>query len=551
MSVNPSPHGRPGSGSAADQLWWFRDAREPVPPVSRERLRSTRRQHALDAIACLSLSTLCFSQARRETLFHVDWEFYTQVPLGAPTLAALVLNIAALAAVGFLGVQAIRRVRPPAWRRLVAVAAAATLLISLNFARITHETVGRWTDAIGGPGLSALVVLMLAASLPWPHVALRVMRGLLLVVSPLAVVTLGHALWMLLEVAAGPEWRLVDPAPLTRTAPSLRRVVWLVLGELDQRITFEARPAGLELPELDRLRRESLYADGARPPAGTTEVSMPALITGRPVVAVAPLNPNDLELTFTDGKTARWSAHPNVFSRARALGYDTALIGWHLPYPRVLGGSLGAADWRPSAAYEQTRGHTFGQTLQNQWGSLAPPANVRRLFSERFAELADLAIRTATDGRFGLVLLHLPVPQPPGIYDRATGRLTTWNFTGAGGGHLDNLALADRVVANLRRGLERARLGDRTWIVVSSDRWWRTSKQYDGQVDHRVPFLVRPPDGGRATHVDVAFNTLVTHDLVLAILRGSISTTGDAAAWLARHSVAPPRDYTSEGRPIY
>jgi hypothetical protein len=66
-----------------------------------------------------------------------------------------------------------------------------------------------------------------------------------------------------------------------------------------------------------------------------------------------------------------------------------------------------------------------------------------------------------------------------------------------------------------------------------------------------VPFLVRPPDGGRATHVDVAFNTLGTHDLVLAILRGSISTTGDAAAWLARHSVAPPRDYTSEGRPIY
>jgi hypothetical protein len=522
-----------------------------VPPVSHDRLRSTRRRHALDALACLSLSTLCFSQARRETLFRVDWDFYTRVPLGAPALVALVLSIVALAAVGFLGVQAIRRVRRPAWRRLAAVAAAATLLISLNFARITHETVGRWTDAIGGPGLSALVVLMLAASLPWPHLALRVIRGLALVVSPLAVVTLGHALWMFLEVAAGPEWRWVDPAPLKRTAPSLRRVVWLVLGELDQRITFEARPTGLELPELDRLRRESLYADGARPPAGTTEVSMPALITGRPVVAVAPMSPNDLELTFTDGKAARWSAHPNVFSRARALGYDTALIGWSLPYPRVLGGSLGVAAFRPSVAYEQARGDTFSQTLRNQWGSLAPPANVRRLSSERFAELGDLAIRTATDGRFGLVLLHLPVPQPPGIYDPATGRLTTWNFTGAGGGYLDNLALADRVVAKLRRGLERAHLGDRTWIVVSSDQWWRASRQYDGQVDHRVPFLVRPPDGGRAAHVDVAFNTLGTHDLVLAILRGSISNTGDVAAWLARHTVAPPRDYTSKGRPIY
>ena len=278
---------------------------------------------------------------------------------------------------------------------------------------------------------------------------------------------------------------------------------------------------------------------------------MPALITGRPVVAVTPVSPNDLELTFSDGKAVRWSAHPNVFARARAMGYDTAVIGWHLPYPRVLGGSLGLADWRPSDAHEQARGDTFGQTLLNQWGSLAPPANVRRLVSQRATELGDLAIRTAADDRFGLVLLHLPVPRPPGIYDRATARLTPWNFTGAGGGYLDNLALVDRMITNLRRGLQRAGLGDRTWLVVSAAQWWRASKRYDAQEDHRVPFLVRPPDGGRAAHVDAVFSTLVTHDLVLAILRGSIRDTGDIAAWLARTPVAPPRDYTSAGRPIY
>ncbi len=547
----PDPRGRSVGGSAADQLWWYRDLRQSAPPVLPDRRRLTRRERTLDALACLALSTLCFSRARSETLFLADWGFYNRVPLGAPVLVALVLSIVGLAAVGFLGVRTIRRVRRPAWLRLAAVAAAATLLIALNFVRITHETVDRWTDAIGRPGLLALAVLVLVASIAWPRRALRVIRGLALIASPLAILTLTQALWMFLEVAAGPVWPRVDPAPLDRTPPSLRRVVWLVLEELDQRITFEARPRGLELPELDRLRRESLYADAARPPAGTPEVSMPALITGRPVVAVAPASPNDLELTFSDGKTARWSAHPNVFSRARALGYDTAVIGWHLPYPRVLGGSLGLADWRPSDAHEQARADTFGQTLRNQWGSLAPPMNVRRLFSRRVAELGDLAIRTAADGRFGLVLLHLPVPRPPGIYDRATGRLTTWNFTGAGGGYLDNLALTDRAVADLRRGLERAHLDDRTWLVVSADEWWRASTRYDGQVDHRVPFLVRPPDGGPATHVDAAFNTLATHDLVLAILRGSIRDTGDAATWLARNPVAPPRDYTSAGRPIY
>ncbi|HUF25420.1 MAG TPA: sulfatase-like hydrolase/transferase [Gemmatimonadaceae bacterium] len=504
-----------------------------------------------DALACLALSALCFSRASSETLFRADWDFYNRLLLGAPTLGALILNIVTLAAGGFLGAQAIRRRRRPVSRRLAAVAAAATLLIALNFTRIAYETAGRWTDAIGRPGLLALVVLILAASLGWPRPTLQSIRGVALVASPLAVVTLAHALWMFLELTGGPGWRRVDPAPLKGTAPSLRRVVWLVFEELDQGITFETRPTGLELPELDRLRGESLYADAARPPAGTTEVSMPALITGRPVVAVVPVSPNDLELTFADGKTARWSAHPNVFSRARVFGYDTALIGWHLPYPRVLGGSLGAADWRPSVAYEQTRGDTFSQALRNQWGSLAPPVHVRRLSARRFAELGDLAIRTATDSRFGLVLLHLPLPQTPGIYDRATGRLTPWNFSGVEAEYLDNLALADRVVGKLRRGLDRARLGDRTWIVVSSDRWWRGSKRADGQVDHRVPFLVRPPDGGRRAHVDRAFNTLGTHDLVLAILRGSISDTASAATWLTRSPSAPPTDYTSQGRPIY
>jgi Sulfatase len=496
----------------------------------------------LDVLACLSLSTLCFSQARSEMLFRPGWDFYNRAPLRAPALAAFVLNIVALTAVGFLSVQGIRRVRRPAWRRLAAVATAAMLLISLNFARITHEAVSRWTDFIGRPGLLALVALTLVASLSWPQPALRVMRGLALVVSPLAVVTLGLTLWMFLELAAGPEWRWVDPAPLKRTAPSLRRVVWIVFEELDQRITFEARPVGLELPELDRLRRESVYADAARPPAGTTDVTIPALITGRPVIAVAPMNPRDLELTFKDGKTAQWSAQPNVFSRARTLGYDTALIGSHLPYPRVLGTSLGVAHWRPSIAYEEARGDTLGQAFWNQWASLAPPANRRRLFSQRVAELVDLAVRTAIDDRFGLVLLHLPIPQPPGIYDRSTERLTAWNFNGEVAGYFDNLALADRLVGELRRWLDRARLGDLTWIVVSSSRSWHASKQYDGRIDDRVPFLVRSPDGGRERHVDVAFNTLVTHDLLLAILRGSIKDTSDVADWLARRAVASPAD---------
>lgn len=546
--MSPAPPD-PGGGSSAARLSWYRDAHRPPPPARRRRRRTTRAER-LDALACLGISTLCFSRAGRETLLIDDWDFYNRIPLGASMLVALVVNIVGLAAAGFLVVQLVRCTRRPRWRRLAAVGAVATFLIAVNFARITHDSVGRWAAGIGGPGLLAVAGLALAGALLWPRGALRATRGLALVASPLAVLTLGHALWMFLEVAAGPQWRRVEPAPVIRTPPSLRRVVWLVLEELDQRVVFEARPEGLALPALDRLRRESLYADAARPPAGTAELSIPALTTGRPVIAASPLGPHDLELTFRSGETARWSTFPNVFSRARVLGYDTAVIGWHLPYPRVLGRSLGLADWRASETHEQARGDTFGRALLSQWTSLVPPVNVRRIVSQRFADLADLAVRTAADDRFGLVLLHLPVPRPPGIYDPATGDLTPWNFGGTAEGYLANLALADRMIADLVRGLRRMRLDDRTWLVVSADRWWRASTSYDGQEDQRVPFLVRSPDG-RAAHVDAPFNTLATHDLVLAILRGSIIDTQGAAAWLSKNPPAPPRAYTDAGRPIY
>jgi hypothetical protein len=228
-----------------------------------------------------------------------------------------------------------------------------------------------------------------------------------------------------------------------------------------------------------------------------------------------------------------------VFTSVRTLGYDTALVGWRLPYPRILGAALGLAYWLPAVDFEQARGRTFDEALWNQWASLVPAVNRRRLLSARVAELTDVAIRTGVDYRYGLVFLHLPVPQPPGVYDRTAERLTPSNFGGEGGGYVDNLALVDRIVGELRRGLNRARLDDVTWIVVTSTRSWQASARYDGHTDPRVPFLVLPPESRQTWHVDAAFSTLATHDLVLAILRGSIRDASDATAWLSRNAAAP------------
>ena len=67
----------------SDKLWWYRSADAPAPLIPRDRWWSPRREHRLDALACLALSALCFSQARSETLFLTGWDFYSRVPLGA------------------------------------------------------------------------------------------------------------------------------------------------------------------------------------------------------------------------------------------------------------------------------------------------------------------------------------------------------------------------------------------------------------------------------------------------------------------------------------
>ena len=131
------------------------------------------------------------------------------------------------------------------------------------------------------------------------------------------------------------------------------------------------------------------------------------------------------------------------------------------------------------------------------------------------------------------LFLHLPVPQPPGIDDRATERLTAWNFSREGEGYFDNLALPDRIVVELRRGLDRAHLGDLMWIVVSPTRSWRASKQlrWADRPARAVPRAAArradKPCGRRVQHA--GHTRAAAGDPA-----GSISDASDAANWLVR-----------------
>jgi hypothetical protein len=321
---------------------------------------------------------------------------------------------------------------------------------------------------------------------------------------------------------------------------------------MDERLTFIDRPAGLKLPEIDRLRDQSLWASNAFPPAGFTLLSLPSLINGRIVTKAKPQGTRDLLLTYKgDERTVNWRDTPNVFSEARNLGYKTALVGWSNPYPRVIGSSLDFCQFFP-IGYSDPDLPFFSRMLDEM--AIVPssfplvdkshcldPIGLSEFRKEAlnaiktYQAFRPVAIPVATNPDFNLILLHWPIPHLPGIYSRSRGDFDT----SGRGTYIDNLALVDQTFRELRQAMEAAGLWDSTTILLSADHWYRNSAGVDGKIDHRVPFLLKL--AGQTARLDYnrRFNVVVTHDLILAILRGELQDPESAARWLDQRSNEP------------
>ena len=140
---------------------------------------------------------------------------------------------------------------------------------------------------------------------------------------------------------------------------------------------------------------------------------------------------------------------------------------------------------------------------------------------------------------FGLILLHLPPPHTPGAYLPDPDRFTIRGLPGVAS-YFNNLALADRWLGKLRQAMQDAGRWDKMWVILSADHSWRTSTIYDGRRDLRVPFLIKSPGSERSVTYPREFNTVVTHDLILAALRGEISDQQQTVAWLDANAIAQP-----------
>jgi hypothetical protein len=298
---------------------------------------------------------------------------------------------------------------------------------------------------------------------------------------------------------------------------------------MDQDIAFIHRPASLSMPEFDRLRHESLYADHAVAPAATTRRSIPELVG---------------------------HGTAGVFEAAHRAGSNSAVVGSELSYcsPFGYGNAAAFCDAMESAATSLafSRPTILDRAWHHLYTRVFPrrplfDAGTRRASREadipRFEKLCDIAEARVVDPRFQLVYVHLPVPHLLAMWDRRAGTFSTSDSSS----YLDNLALADRTLGEIRHALEGADLWDKTTVIATSDHplrdfiidaagWWNDPETAALPRTHRkyVPFLMKLAGTHAAADFHAEFNTRITRDLVLALLTNSVSSTEQVGALLRR-----------------
>ena len=137
-------------------------------------------------------------------------------------------------------------------------------------------------------------------------------------------------------------------------------------------------------------------------------------------------------------------------------------------------GSTSSPRFRPSCREESLRSSmrwSFRSVQCCPHFKVAPsPAELEvQAHTQEYKDLVVAADALIRNKSISFVFLHLPVPHPPGIYDRKT------NTLGVRGTYLDNLVLADKTLGGLLEAIQRTAEAPRTTVIISSDHSWRVN----------------------------------------------------------------------------
>jgi hypothetical protein len=399
-------------------------------------------------------------------------------------------------------------------------------------------------------GLTLLTCLALRWMRPRVYEQMAKAFAILLLLAGLSTFWIVPELFYLALRQRAPEAVLADASPgrdLTAQSADIEpggRIVWLVFDELSYDQTFEHRFPGLNLPAFDRLKDASFLFQNLRPAGTYTDVALPALFLGKTVDDIK----SDAEgraILRLSGQH-RWSVldpQATIFAEARRKGWPAGVVGWWNPYCRILPNTLDYCYWTT----EETNGifSTENSVLENATAPLLSKFGrlkstpVEEKHRASLAALMQQAQALIANQNIRFAFIHLPIPHPPGIYDRATAEMRN------SGTYIDNLALADRSLGELLKSLNATPSASKTILVVCSDHSWRTGMwQSDadwsaeeesasqGKFDPRPLLMIHFPEQSRPVAVAEPFDQISLHSILVSMLEGQIVSASGFQAWL-------------------
>jgi hypothetical protein len=290
--------------------------------------------------------------------------------------------------------------------------------------------------------------------------------------------------WQLIQAALWKPGPQAFSAAIPAQPATKPRLVWILFDELAYQPTFESRDPSLQLPNLDRLRRESTLYSDMTPIAYRTTRAVPSLLLGQVVTDVEYTSGNRYLVQIDNSSHwAEFDVNASLFGQAKQLGVTTSIVGWYVAYCPILSSVATQCYWNNNDA--QDRGPTsldasFAANVwlplrilveQFLWPSKAWADQAEWNAEGHIASVKDVsrhALSTLTNSQADLIYLHLPAPHPPSFWDRRTGTFAV------GGSYLDSLDYSDRLLGQILDLLESQPRWAATTLLVQGDHSWRT-----------------------------------------------------------------------------
>ncbi|HYH19878.1 MAG TPA: hypothetical protein VD995_14785 [Azospirillum sp.] len=496
-------------------------------------------------VVALSLANLCFLTVWRELLFAEPADSYWLPEYTATSYAAAIVNVLVLTLLLWAVPARLAGSSTPWLATLGRLLLLAVLLIPLNYLRLVLGVaenaiiwiVDHWPITL--PVAAAVALSAFYAMVVHLRALTQAVAVGCVILAPFAVSNLAQAAWTAARLTSATPG---EAAPPDRKAPAGPRIVWLIMDELDLRLAFLQRPAGVVLPEFDRLRGQAFFALNAHSHSKNTKQAIPSFLTQKVVALAEPRGAAALHLTFEDFENAPdedLDDTRHYFAEAAAAGARIGLVGYYHPYCRLFWRHLASCTGFAMNTYAPESGHSLAAEALSQLVGITPFSrrfNAIHTYKAAEKEILRLVANNAVD----IVYVHAPVPHGPNIWDAKTDGFTIFNTTKDG--YFDNLVLADRLLGRIRGAMERADLWDRSVVLLTSDHEWRHSYLYDNRRIPKIPFLLKMPGQETALEFSAEFSPMrVTKDLLLRLQSQQLTTPEEVAYWIGHSQPRPSK----------